>query len=162
MKFIESAIEMEELTQNYYLDLAEKCSANEGLKTILKMLAGDHEQHIVKFKQMAENECTEFKSTIAYEATIKFFRNLQKDKETFSCDTDQLNMYQKALDLVGKKLHFYNKCEADLDNKKNQAALMEIIKEENQHRHVLQNLIEMISRPMEWIENAEFNHMDKY
>ncbi len=39
MKFIESAIEMEELTQNYYLDLAEKCSANEGLKTILKMLA---------------------------------------------------------------------------------------------------------------------------
>jgi len=162
MKFIETAIEMEELIQNYYLDLADKCAANEGLKTILKMLAGDHEQHVVKFKQMAENECNEFKSTTAYETTINFFRDLQKDNETFSCDINQLNMYKKALDLVGKKLVFYNKCESDLINKKNQVILNEIIKEENQHRFVLQNLIEMLSRPLEWVENAEFYHMDKY
>jgi len=162
MKFTETAIEMEELTQNYYIDLAEKCAANEGLKSILKMLAKDHEQHMVKFKQMSEHESTEFKNTAAYETTIDFFRNLQKDKETFSCDIDQLNMYNKALDLVGKKLVFYNKCVSDLENKANQVILKEIIKEENQHRFVLHNIIEMISRPMEWIENAEFNHLDKY
>lgn len=162
MNFIETAIEMEELTQNYYLDLAEKCAANEGLKSILDMLAKDHEQHVVKFTQMSKNECTELNDTTAYETTIDFFRNLQKDKETFSCDIDQLNMYYKALELVGKKLVFYNKCESDLDNKKNQTTLQEIIKEENQHRFVLHNIIEMISRPMEWVENAEFNHMEKY
>jgi len=162
MKFIDTAIEMEELTQKYYLDLAEKCAANEGLKNILRKLAHDHEQHIDKFKQIAENVSSEFKIITAYDSTINFFRELQKDKGTFSCDIDQLNMYKKALELVGKKLVYYNKCEAELEGEKNQEILQQIIKEENQHRFILQNLIEMISRPMKWIENAEFHHMEKY
>ena len=162
MKFINTAIEMEESTLDYYLDLAEKCAANEGLKKILRMLAKDHAQHLVKFQQMSNKESTDLDETDAFESTIDYFRNLQQDKEIFSCDIDQLSMYQKALDLVGKKLVFYHKCESDLDNQKNKAILGEIIKEENQHRYVLQNIIEMISRPLEWIENAEFNHIVEY
>jgi len=34
--------------------------------------------------------------------------------------------------------------------------------EEKKHVFLLANLVEFVSRPETWIENAEFNHLDDY
>jgi rubrerythrin len=162
MKFFETAKEMEEQTRKYYLDLAEKCAANIGLRNILNMLAKDHEQHLLKFQQMADDACTELQISKAYETTIDVFRNLQKNKETFSCTIDQVTMYQQARDLVEKKLAFYYQGKADIDCPENLKVLNHIIADEDRHKVVLENIIEMVSRPQQWIEDAEFYHLDNY
>lgn len=162
MKFFEAAKEMEERTLNYYNELAEKCVTNIGLVNILKMLAKDHEQHLAKFQQMQDDKCTNLEVSKAYENTIEFFRKLQKDKEAFSCDIDQVRMYEKAQELVVKKLAFYSQGKADIECPKNQAVLDEIIAEEQRHQFVLGNIIEMVNRPQQWIEDAEFSHKERY
>ena len=162
MNFFERAKEMEEQTRNYYLELADKCAANEGLKYILKKLVMDHEQHGKKFQQMSDDECTDLNSTEAFESTIEFFRNLQHKHETFSCDIDQMKMYQQALELLEKKIEFYIQGKSEVECEINQAVLTEIIDEENHHKFVLKNIIEIVSRPQTWIENAEFTHIESY
>jgi len=42
------------------------------------------------------------------------------------------------------------------------ALIHRIAKEEKRHAVVLENIIEMILRPEQWVENAEFNHMEEY
>jgi rubrerythrin len=162
MNFFEKAKEMEDQTQNYYTELAEKCESNEGLKYILKKLVMDHEQHGKKFQQMTNDNCTELESAAAFESTIKFFRDLQEKQETFSCDINQVNMYKHAKELLEKKIDFYQKGKEELDCDKNQAVLTEIIEEEKHHKFVLENIIEIVSRPQTWIENAEFTHIESY
>ncbi|MDO9576547.1 MAG: ferritin family protein [Candidatus Cloacimonadales bacterium] len=162
MNFFERAKEMEEQTRNFYLELADKCAADEGLKYILKKLVMDHEQHGEKFQQMADDNCTELQSTEAFESTIKYFQNLQQKHETFSCDINQVKMYRQALVLLEKKITFYIQGKSEIECEKNQAVLAEIIEEENQHKFVLENIIEIVSRPQTWIENAEFTHIKNY
>ncbi|MFC1898182.1 ferritin family protein [Candidatus Cloacimonadota bacterium] len=162
MNFFESAFKLEEQTQTYYKDLAEKCESNEGLKYILKKLVMDHAQHGEKFKQMTDDKCTELKSGDAYESTIKYFQDLQNKQETFSCDIDQVKMYKHAMKLLDKKIDFYSRGLEELDCITNKAVLTEIIKEEKHHRSVLENIIEIVNRPHTWIENAEFTHHENY
>ncbi len=162
MKFFETAKKMERTIQDYYRDLSEKCVTNEGIKNILNMLVKDHEQHLEKFRQMENDQCAEMKQSNAYKESLDVFQKLQQDKESFSCDIDQLKMYRQAYDLLEKKLDFYWQGRKELDCKENQAILDSIIADEEHHKFVLYNIIEMVERPLTWLEDAEFYHLDKY
>jgi len=162
MKFFETAMDLEKQTEKYYLDLANKCAAKEGLKNILKMLAGDHAQHFTKFMEMRDDSCSEMPATDAFRQTIVYFKQLKEKKETFSCDIEQVNMYKKAKELVQKKSNFYGDSVDKIECPQNKALVEEIIDEEKKHLLVLDNLIELLERPDSWVENAEFFHLDTY
>ncbi len=162
MKFFETAMDLEKQTETYYLDLANKCAANEGLKNILNMLAGDHAQHFTKFLEMRDDSCSEMPATEAFHQTVVFFKQLKEKKESFKCDIEQVNMYKKANDLVQKKLDFYSDSVDKIECPQNKALVEEIIGEEKKHLLVLNNLIELLERPDSWVENAEFFHLDTY
>lgn len=49
-----------------------------------------------------------------------------------------------------------------LDFPDSKKVLQQIAEEEKQQKVVLENIIEMIERPDNWIENAEFYHFDQY
>lgn len=49
-----------------------------------------------------------------------------------------------------------------VDNKLHKKILTKLAEEEKKHLFLLENLVEFISRPETWIENAEFNHLDDY
>jgi rubrerythrin len=37
-----------------------------------------------------------------------------------------------------------------------------IAEEEKRHEFLLDHILQFISRPQTWLENAEFNHLDQY
>lgn len=162
MKFFLTAMDLEKQTEKYYLDLANKCATNEGLKNILNMLAGDHAQHFTKFLEMKDDSCSEMPATDAFHQTVVYFKDLKETKESFSCDIEQVNMYKKAKDLVQKKLDFYGDSVDKIDCPQNKDLVKEIIGEEQKHLLVLNNLIELLERPDSWVENAEFSHLETY
>lgn len=162
MNFYETASKMESRIQEFYRELADKCIDNEGLKYILHELLMDHKQHAAKLQQMKTDECSDLKISGSFKSTIDFFLDLQDKHETFTCDIDQANMYRQAVELIEKKIEFYEKGLQELECNQNQSVLAEIIKEEKRHKFVLQNIIEIVSRPHSWIENAEFNHLEEY
>jgi len=49
-----------------------------------------------------------------------------------------------------------------LESKAQKNLLLKLAEEEKKHIFLLENLVEFVSRPDTWIEDAEFNHLDEY
>ena len=162
MDFLKYSLEMEEETKNYYLELAEKCVSNEGVKNILIMLAGEHDKHSEAFKKMEADTCTGMDNSDSFKAVDKLFKSMKENKATFSCDIDQVELYKKALNLVSKKYEFYNDALQKVDCPDNKAVIKQIAEEEKHQKYVIENIVEMVTRPDVWVENAEFYHFEEY
>jgi rubrerythrin len=162
MDLIKYAIEMEEESKKYYLELAEKCANNEGVKNILKMLAFEHEKHSEAFQFINEDQYQKLENSVSFREVDKLFKKMKADKQTFSCDIDQVDLYKKALDLVRKKYDFYKEALSTVESLDSKKLLKKIVEEEHHQKYVLENLVEMVTRPDKWLENAEFYHFDEY
>ncbi len=162
MDFINYALEMEKETKNYYIDLAEKCVTNEGVKNILLMLAREHEKHSEAFKQIEEDNCSGMEDTDSFKEVDKLFRTMKENKQTFSCDIDQIELYKKALNLVTKKYDFYQETLEKVECPESRKVIEKISQEEKHQKYVLENIVEMVTRPDVWVEDAEFYHFEEY
>ena len=162
MNFFEFALEMEKKTIESYRKLAEKCQSNEGVKNILLMQADDHEKHIKTLKEMQSKTSVEMEETETFREARQVFAEMQKDKTPFSCDLDQVKLYEDARDLVLKKLEFYSDVVEKMETEENKTLLKKIAEEERKQAFVLGNIIEMVRRPETWLEDAEFHHLDEY
>lgn len=162
MDFYEKAFELENAAIRMYRDLSEQCGTNEGIRNILMRLINNHESHFNTLKEMKDKSCGGMESTNAFTQAKSLFEKMQSEKNTFSCDIDQLRLYERARDLIIQKLEFYKgmigKMDCDDDNK----MIEKLVSEEKKHVVVLENIIEMVNRPNLWLEDAEFNHLDEY
>ena len=162
MDFFEIAMEMEEKTVANYQKLSERCTSNKGIRTILTMLARDHEKHVQTLKGMKDKSCAVMGTTEAFSKARRLFEDMQKGKETFSCDLDQIQLYLQVRDMVLKKMRFYDEMKDEADCAGDRLILEKIADEERRQSIVLDNIIEMVNRPNMWLEDAEFNHLDEY
>ena len=162
MEFIEFALEMEARTIKSYQELAEKCQSHEGVKNILLMLADNHEKHKETLVDMQSRESVEMEETEAFREARRVFSNMQEDRNPFSCDIDQVKLYEEARDLVQKKLQFYLDTLENIENEESRALIKKMAEEEKKQAVVLDNIIEMVRRPETWLEDAEFHHLDEY
>lgn len=162
MEFFKFALEMEEKTIENYRSLAEKCQSHEGVKNILLMLADDHERHTETLQEIQSSSSVKMEDTEAFREARRVFSNMQKDKNPFSCDIDQVRLYEDARELVLKKVQFYSDVAEKMDTEESRAIIAKIAEEEKKQASVLENIIEMVRRPETWLEDAEFHHLDEY
>jgi rubrerythrin len=163
MEFFKFALEMEKKTIENYRTLAERCQSNEGVKNILLMLADDHEKHTKTLITMQNKGHAEMPDTKAFREVHKLFANMQSEKNPFSCDIDQVQLYEDARDLVLKKQQFYLDIVDNMDiSQESKALVKQMAEEEWKQAVVLSNIIEMVRRPQTWLEDAEFHHLDEY
>jgi rubrerythrin len=162
MKFYEQAYQMEKTAQDYYHDLAEKCCKNKGVKTILQLLSKEHAEHAEEIKKMQENLKIEIPETQVFQEVKKIMQELHAKKDTFQCSIEQGNLYQEALELVTKKEKLYLQMLDEIEEEKDKKVIQQIAAEERKHRFVLEDMIEMVTRPQTWIENSEFIHFEEY
>lgn len=162
MDFFETAIDLEESMIRNYKDLAERCNTHEGVRNMLLMLAADQEKHHEIFSGFKERKASMVESAKVFKHARTLFEDMQDNRDTFSCDMDQLKMYEQARDLLVKKREFYTQALDRFTSSEDRSLLEKIIDEENRQTIVLENIIEMVNRPNSWIEDAEFNHLDEY
>ena len=162
MDFIEFAVELEQKTVDVYRELADQCRANEGIKNILLRLVADHDKHAQTLEKLKTNVPVEMTKTEAFREARNVFEKMQRDKDVFSCDIDQLQLYKEARDLVHKKQVFFEEMIGRMDSEESKRLLMQLAEEEKKQVTVLDNIIEMVNRPNSWIENAEFHHLNDY
>lgn len=162
MGFYDIAADLEAKTINIYKKLADMCTTNKGIKNILVMLAEDHEKHAATIEEMREKTCEGIDDTEVFKEAKKLFEEMQEQRETFSCDLEQLNLYREARDMVRKKLDLYTEMIEKADCEEDRNLIKKMVEEEKKQITVLDNIIEMVDRPNHWLEDAEFNHLDEY
>ena len=76
--------------------------------------------------------------------------------------TDQLDTYRHALDIEQKSLDIYLALRKAAQNEKEELFLDFLIAQEKNHSQFFTDLIELVSKPVDWVEAAEFGTRSEY
>ncbi len=160
MNIFEYAMQMEKDGENYYRQLAQQ-TANKGLKTILTMLADDEVKHYNAIERMQTTEAHIAETTILTDAE-NVFAQIKESGESFDFDIKQTELYRKAQDIEEKSRDFYLEKANETAEEYQKELFLRLADEEKKHYFLLENIIEFVSRPETWLENAEFYHLEEY
>ncbi len=161
MDIFEYALQMEKEAETYYNRLAGDTD-NEGLKTIFNMLAAEEVKHYKAIKEMKMKLPQKISDTNVLAEAKAVFEQMSKSDKKYYLLVNQIDLYKKAQDIEKKSEDFYLQKAGEVKDPCQQGILEKLAKEENKHYFLLQNIIDFVSRPETWLENAEWNHLDDY
>ncbi len=164
MNIFEYAMKMEEDGREFYLKHAEQTNVPE-LKRVLVELAEDELKHYNIFKAIRDGHTAEYgeaeKTTIL--ATVKnVFESFKAEGKGFSFKADAKNLWEQAQEIEKKSEDFYRQKAGEVDNETQMLILNRIADEEHKHWVTLENVIQFLDRPKQWLEDAEWSHLEDY
>jgi rubrerythrin len=164
MDVFKFAMQMEKDGERYYRNLCSK-TKNEGLHAILTLLADAEVKHYKILKKMSEKAG---KHILAEDTVFKDAKNIFQQIQEYktgidvSDESSYVGLYKEALDIESKSKSFYLE-KADAVRGEGQKELfLQLAEEEKKHMILINTIIEFITRPDTWLENAEWYHLDEY
>lgn len=161
MDIFDFAMEKEKLSEDYYRQLSER-TENSGLKNIFSMLAGEEARHCDIVSKMKENTPVEVSQTNVLSDAKAVFSKMREAAENFNFDISQTELYRKARDIESQSRDFYLAKAQKVTEEHLKGLFLQLAEEEKKHYFLLENIIEFVSRPEQWLENAEFYHLEEY
>ncbi|OPY73511.1 MAG: Rubrerythrin [Syntrophorhabdus sp. PtaU1.Bin050] len=161
MDIYEYAMQMEKESEKYYRELVEK-TMNKGLRAILTILADADVEHYNIFQKMKKDESIQMTQTDVLSNVKKVFARMKEKDDTAGVDMSEIELYRKAQEIEKRTETFYREKAGIATDEAQKRILHKIADEENKHYLTLENIIEFVSRPSQWLENAEFYHLEEY
>lgn len=162
MNVYEQAMKMEEDGRAFYLEHAEKTSLPE-LKKILMELADDELKHYNIFKAMKDEQPAEYKESqkTSILATVKnVFEELKSEGNEMSFAEGAKSVWEQAREVEKKAEEFYRARADEIDDDNQKHILHRIADEEHRHWVSLDNVINFLDHPVQWLEDAEWSSLD--
>ena len=160
MTILEYALQMEKDGETYYRQLAQQAT-NKGIQTILTMLADEEVKHYNAIKKMQTTMPEMAETTILADAKNVFVQ-IKESAECFDFDIRETEFYKKAQDIEEKSRKFYLEKANEVEPGHQKELFLQLSEEEKKHYFLLENIMEFISRPEQWLENAEFYHLEEF
>lgn len=153
-------MQMELDGRNYYLDLAEKTN-NTGVKSILTMMAESESKHYNVILSMQKNDKTEYSRDTKVLTNVKNIFMKMKEEKDIDVDVSQVEFYKKALEIETDSEKFYLERAVEEKDPHRKEIFLTLAKEEKGHCILLENIINLVSQPDNWIENSEWYDIDE-
>ena len=160
MDIFEFALQMEQEGMDLYLEIAEK-SDDEGIKKIFGMLAADEKRHQDVIRVMRDSNPGVEETEVLSNAK-NVFTEMKSRGDKIDTSQPQSDLYRKAMGIEARSVEFYTEKGAEEQSPEKKKIFEALAAEEKKHLFLLENLVEFISRPKTWLEDAEFNHLDEY
>jgi rubrerythrin len=161
VKGVEHALAMEKEAERYYRDLAEK-AVNPGLKSVFLLLAEEEARHHDFYSSLGRQAGGKMKGSNLLSAVKQVFLKMRETKDTSGTGASQAELYKEALEAERHHYEFYLKKAEDAADETGRKMFRNIAAEEKRHALVLEKVLDFVSRPTEWLENAEWYHLEDY
>jgi rubrerythrin len=161
MKSYDYAMQLEKDGEKLYLEAANS-TASPGLSSILIMLAAAERMHHAVFERMKKNEPVTVADTAIFTVAKNVFARMRKEEGWNGINISEIGLYRKAQEIEKAAETFYLQKVEQLKGQPQERIFRQIAEEERQHFFLLQNIIDFVSRPEKWLENAEWHHLDEY
>ena len=165
MNIFDYALQMEKDGENYYRQLS-GASKTEGLQKIFTMLADEEVRHAGVIKAMRRNmRETVLEDSPILDNTKNVFQDMREQKQSLHIDAGrETEKYRNARDIEEKSREFYRQQADESDNEHQRQLFLRLAAEEAKHLRIMENLVEFVSRPEpgQWLENAEWTHLESY
>ncbi len=159
MNSLELAITLELEGKRFYLQQADKAE-DSGLRSIFHTLAEEESIHARILKSKAETLPYELIDTNAEIKNI--FVEIGSYKNLIRHIPDAADVYRLALEHETRSIDLYREMLQEAKDEKERKIYEFLIEQENDHHKVLEQLLEMVNRPNEWVESAEFGLRKEY
>lgn len=167
MGMLDFAKEIEMKGFQHYSELAKTADTKE-ISSIFGYLAKEEKRHYKIFDSWQRNVNIPplGKSNILRNSKLAF-RKLAKHFNTLGVSAvNRDDAYGKALSFENKSIDLYtnalNKITDNVEFEEQGNMLKVIIDQEKKHARLITALMEFQRHPGEWLENAEWNHLDEY
>jgi rubrerythrin len=160
MNIFEFAMEKEKYSEDYYRQLAGK-SNNKGLEIVFNMLADEEAKHYKVVSEMKEEMAPDLAEMTVLSDAKGVFAKMRESTQSFNFDISQTEPYRKAQKIEKQSRDFYLEKASEVDRTQKEIFL-KLAEQEKKHYFLLENIIDFVSRPETWLENAEFYHLDEY
>jgi len=161
MDILEFAINMELEGENYYIKQAELNKDN-SLSTVLLMLAKEEKMHAKLLQNKAAKLPYELKQSEALAEAKNIFSDVGAIQNSIKQIPDQLDVYRVALENEEKSITLYKKFSAEATDSETKTLFEYLIKQEEDHYAIINQLVFLISHSEEWVESAEFGTREEY
>jgi len=160
MDIYKYAMQMELDGRHFYIDLAKK-SNNTGIKSILTMMAESEVKHYNVILNMQKNDKAQYSADTEVLTKVKNIFMRMKEEKDIDVDVSQVELYKKALEVETNSEKFYlERAEEEKDPYRKEIYLT-LAKEEKSHCVLLENIVNFVSQPVNWLENSEWYHVDE-
>lgn len=160
MDIFEFAIKMESDGQHYYEKLA-ATSPNPGIKHIMTMLSEDEIKHRQTIEKIRLSTCV-MSETKILEHTRNVFEQIRDFGGAPELTGDEEEAYRHAMELENESIAFYLDRADQVETPEQKALFQQLAEEERKHHRLLAGLVEFVSRPKTWLEDAEYNSFGNY
>jgi len=159
MNIFEFAKKMEQDGEDYYRTLA-KAGTDHGLSVVLNELADAEIRHREVIDQMEKATKEGLGETAILKNAKNVFTKMKKGGARFA--SSEIEAYEKALKIEKASEDFYREKARELRDPDQASLFEQIAEEERKHYFLLENIIAFMNAPKQWLENAEWNHLDEY
>jgi rubrerythrin len=161
MDIFEFAKEKEKYAEEFYRDRAAK-SPDKGLAEIFLLLANEEEKHFDLIEKMQAEVPAELTETTVLSDATDIFEKIREGAKKFSFDRSELELYKEAQKMEQNARDYYLDKADQVEVQAQKDIFIKLAEEEKKHYFLLDNIIDFVSRPQQWLENAEFHHMEDY
>jgi rubrerythrin len=161
MDVFDYAMQLEKDGEGYYREGAAR-SANKGMKKIMTMLADAEVKHYNVFEQMKEHKSVRLPEATILKDVKNVFIAMREEGGLEGISASETELYRKAQDIEKKTEDFYLEKASQVEDAAQKETFLQVAKEENKHYFILDQIIEFVSRPEQWLENAEWYHLEEY
>lgn len=161
MEIFSYGMQMELDGEAFYLEEAGR-SEDGNISRILNYLAEEERSHYETLKSFRDGSPELPESSLL--ADVKnVFQAMKEKSERFVSEKDNLTeVLRKGMQLEDRSIDFYREREKESEARGEKDIFALLVKQEQRHYALLSSLIEYYDRPSNWLENAEFVHLDDY
>jgi rubrerythrin len=160
MDIFKFAIKMEQDGEAFYRELAGQVS-EDGVKTILLMLASDEVKHAKAIEQI-RSRTVDMADTEILNKARNIFERMKEFHEEFDFDHGHEALYRQAMEIEQNSIDFYMDRAEQMPEPRQKALFERLAEEEKKHYRLLSGLADFVNRPKTWLEDAEFYHLEDY
>ncbi|HEY5997853.1 MAG TPA: ferritin family protein [bacterium] len=161
MDVYEFAMRMEKDGEAYYRECAAK-TASAGLRNILGMLADAEVTHYEVFRRMQAREEATLPDSTLLERVKNVFVQIREEEGAGGARSSEIELYRKAQEYERRSWDLYEGRAREALSPAERLAFERIAVEERRHYRILEGIVDFLGRPAEWLENAEWYHLEEY
>lgn len=154
------AMQIESNGEEYYLEQAEK-TEDRVLKEVFKILADDERRHY----QIIETIKAEVPMYIYSDSLDKLshvFRTREMFIDTSKIKNHELDSYKEVLENEQDCIYLYKRAAEECDDEHIKDIFLKLMEEEEKHAVIMENIAEIMNRPLDLVESTEFNILERF
>lgn len=155
MNIFDQAMEIEKEGEALYRQFALE-APEKGMKNIFTWLADQELKHYRIFQLLKACKPASVAESTTLSDVKDIFEEWKDKTPCIEANIPQAELYRKALEVENKSILVYEKYVSAPQKE----IFLKIAAEEKSHKHIVENIIEFVTKPEVWAENAEFSHLD--